>query len=75
MWREWKLENLIECWTLDEAEFGLAGATASSPPDTAGKLGGCGSTRSWPDSNDRTRNAVERALVAPEGPVRIGARA
>jgi Domain of unknown function (DUF4158) len=23
MRREWELEDLIECWTLDEAEFGL----------------------------------------------------
>jgi hypothetical protein len=25
MRREWDLEDLIECWTLDEAEFELVG--------------------------------------------------
>jgi hypothetical protein len=36
MRREWELEDLIGCWTLDEAEFGLltnkSGATRLGSP-------------------------------------------
>jgi hypothetical protein len=38
MRREWELEDLIECWTLDEAEFGLLGLPVVSSVKTTDYL-------------------------------------
>ncbi|WP_245764885.1 hypothetical protein [Nonomuraea jiangxiensis] len=34
MRREWEIEDLIECWTLDEEELALLGAVRASGPSS-----------------------------------------